>query len=70
MVDTGPLKLYLEGRDAFRAGDKEKALNLISESIGTKSPTPYMKSNLEKLAEPNDAVLTLIIHESKGEHHG
>lgn len=67
MVNTEPLKSYLEGRDALKSGEKDKALKLIADSVGATEPTPFMKSSLHLLAEPNDAILTLIIHRSKGD---
>jgi len=70
MVDTEPLKKYLESRDALKAGDKEKALSLLAESMGGKEPTEYMKSEVKNLTEPNIATLTLILHESKGSSNG
>ncbi|KKM20468.1 hypothetical protein LCGC14_1645200 [marine sediment metagenome] len=70
MVDTEPLKKYIESRDALKAGDKQKALTLLAESMGCEEPTEYMKTELEKLVEPNVATLTLIIHESKGSING
>ncbi len=66
MVNTEPLKKYMESRDALKAGDKQKALSLLAESMGSEEPTEYMKSELEHLAEPNIATLTIILHESKG----
>ena len=66
MVNTEPLKKYIESRDALKAGDKEKSLLLLADSVGAKAPTPYMKSTLKDLTEPNQAILTIILHESKG----
>lgn len=65
MVDTSSLEKYIAGRDALKAGDRNTALMLISESLGARVPTPYMESSIEALATPNPAALTLIIHESK-----
>ena len=70
MVDTEPLKKYIESRDALKAGDKQKALTLLAESMGSEQPTEYMKSELANLVEPNIATLTLILHESKGSSNG
>ena len=66
MVNTEPLKKYIESRDALRAGKPEVALSLLADSLGAEIPTPYMKSRLEELTEPNQAVLTILLHESKG----
>ncbi len=66
MVDTEPLRKYIESRDALAAGDKKKALSLLAESMGAKEPTEYMESELENLVKPNIVTLTLILHESKG----
>ena len=65
MVNTEPLKKYIDCRDALKAGDNQKALSLLAESMGGKEPTEYMKTELEHLTEPNIATLTLILHESK-----
>ncbi len=67
MVNTEPLKNFLKGREAYQSGSKEKALQLLAKSVGATEPTEYMKDNLDQLTEPNDAVLTLIIDESKKE---
>lgn len=70
MVDTEPLKKYIESREALKAGDKNAALALLAESVRAAAPTPYMKDAIEKLAEPNQAILTIILHESKGAPDG
>jgi len=70
MVDTAPLEKYIESRDALKAGDKEAALALLAESVGAEAPTPYMKDTLRHLTEPNQAILTLILHKSKGDNRG
>ena len=70
MVNTEPLKKYIESRDALKAGNLEKALSLLADSVGAKTPTPYMKSALEDLTEPNQAILTIILHKSKGAPDG
>lgn len=68
MVDTEPLKKYIASRDAFMAGDRESALSLLAESLGAAKPTPYMETYFDKLiGEPNDVILTLILHASKGD---
>jgi len=69
-MNTKPLRKYIESRDAAKAGDKAKAAALLAESLGATEPTPYMNSALEQLEEPNEAVLTLILHESKGDSNG
>lgn len=66
MVDTEPLEKYIKSRDALKAGDKETALTLLAESVGAGTPTPYMEDTLEDLIEPNQAILTIILHKSKG----
>jgi len=66
MVNTEPLKKYIESRDALREGDRDKAASLLADSLGAPVSTPYMDSALEELTEPNEAVLTIILHESKG----
>ena len=66
MVNTEPLEKYIECRDALASGDKQKALLLLANSMGCEEPTEYMRTELENLAKPNIAILTLILHESKG----
>ena len=70
MVDTGPLEKYIKSRDALKAGDKETALALLAESVGAEAPTPYMKGTLKELMEPNQAILTILLHKSKGDPDG
>ena len=67
MPNTEPLRLYLEGIDAYKAGDKEAALKLIAESVGVAEPTQIMREALPALARPNQAILALILHESEKE---
>ena len=66
MVNTEPLKKYIESRDALKAGDKKTAVSLLAASLGGITPSPYMVENLNVILEPNQAILTLILHESKG----
>lgn len=70
MVDTAPLECYIKARDKLINGEREEALRLLSESIGAEKATEFMEENLKELVEINPAVLTLIIHESKGDPHG
>ena len=70
IVNTEPLKRYIKSRDALKAGDKNAAIALLAESLGAKKPTPYMESAIEELTEPNEAVLTIILNESKGSPDG
>ena len=64
-MDTKPLRDYLEGVEAYKAGNKDEALNLIAHSVGAEKPTGIMEASLDKLVKPNEAVLGLILHESK-----
>jgi len=66
MVNTLPLKKYIESRDALTAGDEERALSLLAESLGAKEPTDYMRAAIKTITEPNMAILAIILHESKG----
>jgi hypothetical protein len=59
------LKTYLQGRDAFRAGDTDEALKLIANSLGTDQPTDIMRDALPELANLNDAALVILLHRSK-----
>lgn len=63
-MNTEPLRKYIESRDAMLAGNPEAAVKLLAESLGAE-PTPYMADAIKDLADPNEAVLTLILHESK-----
>jgi len=70
MVNTEPLKKYIQSRDALKGGDPKTALSLLADSVGAEKPTPYMESALEDLTEPNPAILTLILNESKEDDDG
>ena len=70
MVNTESLQRFIESRDAMKEDNPEKALLLLAKSLGAKAPTPYMKSALKDLTEPNQAILTIILHESKGATNG
>jgi len=70
MVNTEPLRKYIESREAMKAGKPDTALTLLADSLGSNIPTPYMKSAIKELTEPNQAILTIILHESKGETRG
>lgn len=65
MVDTTPLKEYLQARDQYRAGDKKKALKLLANSLGASEPTDIMTDATEELLNGNDAALTIVIHRAK-----
>ena len=64
-MNTEPLRNYIKGVEEFKAGNTDEALELISSAVGAKVPTNYMKGNIAKLADSNDAILTLILHESQ-----
>jgi len=66
-VNIEPLRKYLEGVDAYKSGDKDLALQLLASSIGASEPTDIMRDSLDNLISPNDATLTLILHECKGD---
>lgn len=65
MVDTTPLKEYLQARDQYQSGDKKEALKLLANSLGASEPTDIMAEATEELLDGNDAALTLIIHRAK-----
>ena len=64
-MNTEPLRNYIKGIEEFKAGNADKALELISNAVGANKPTSYMRSSLPELASPNDAILTLILYESQ-----
>lgn len=66
MVNTEPIKKYIESRDAMKANDKETALRLLCQSMGVAKPTPYMISAIKELTEINEVALTLVLHKCKG----
>jgi len=64
-MNVEPLEQYLEAVDAYKAGDKEKALGLLGRSLGTNHPTTMMRDALPELTRANRAVLAIILHRSK-----
>ena len=64
-MNTAPLEEYIKGVEAFKQGNKEEALALISSSLGADKPTEIMKSSLEELTHVNIAALRIILHRSK-----
>lgn len=58
-----PLKDYIKAIEANRNGDKARALELLTASVGAEQPTEFMKSTLDKMLDSNDAVLTVILGE-------
>ena len=68
-MNTKPLRDYLEGVEAFNAGDKDTALKSIASSVGMGEPTEIMKASIDKLVKPNEALMTLILHESKKDEY-
>lgn len=69
MTNTEPLKNYIDARDAMKNGQPAEAAQLLAKSVGAAAPTPFMESAINELTEPNEAVLTLILNESKGVPH-
>ena len=58
-----PLKDYIKAIEANKQGNREKALKLLTSSIGLEEPTQVMKDNLDNMLDSNDAILTLIMKE-------
>jgi hypothetical protein len=68
IMNTEPIKKYIQSIEAFKKGDRANAEIIFSQSIGIQKPTPYIKNNLDELLnpnEPNDVILTLLIYETK-----
>jgi len=71
MINTTPLKTYLKAQAAICAGNNNQALELLTQSIGADNPSEFIKENLVKLVkEPNDAILTMVIDQARGERYG
>lgn len=66
-MNTEPLRNYIKGVEAYKAGNKEGALKLIASSMGTDKPTGIMEDALDSLVDAHDVALTLILHESQKE---
>ena len=69
-MNTEPIKNYILSIKAYEAGDRPQSERLLAESIGIPELNDYMKANLGKLLDPNDAVLTLAIAQTKEKTHG
>ena len=65
MVNTQPLEDYLKAIDLYNNGKKEEAMQCIANSVGVEEPTQYMRGAIDKLTKPNQAILALIINESR-----
>ena len=63
-MNTEPLKKYIKAIKAQESGNSEEAAQLLAESVGADRPTLIMKNSLGNMLDANDAVLTLILHES------
>ena len=63
-MNTEPLRNYIKGVEAYKAGFPDEALDLISSAVGADRPTGFMIASLDKLVDSNDAILALILHES------
>ncbi len=60
-MNTEPLKLYFKSVEAFKSGQKKEAASLLADSLGIAEITPFMKANLPKMLDHNDAILTILI---------
>ena len=61
-----PIDVYTEARQAFIGGDKDKALRLLADALGT-TQNSAIRNGLDKLMEPeclaHEALLQLIGYE-------
>lgn len=64
-MNTGPLRSYIQARDAFKEGKAAEAAQLLAQSFGADKPTAIMIDGLGPLLDPNEVSLTLILKESK-----
>jgi hypothetical protein len=73
MPSAQPIKSYLEAVDLYRAGDREAALQKLTEALGGEKPSAVIEANIDRLLKlgslPNDAVLRIISTEVT-KHHG
>jgi hypothetical protein len=60
-VTTEPIKKYIQSIKAFEAGDRPGAEKLLAESLEIPKLNDYMKDNLGKLLNENEAALTIAI---------
>ena len=64
-MNTDSIRSLLAAIKAKENGNEQEALSHLSAAIGAKEPTEYMKDQLSKLLEPNEATLILTINEAK-----
>ncbi len=52
-MTQNPLKLYSEAIQAYKAGDKERASTLLSQSLGSEKVLPVVQNSLDTLINPS-----------------
>jgi hypothetical protein len=65
-MNVEPLKFFIEGRDALKAGNKAEAEKLFAKALGLPDCTEYMKLNLDQLVnideQTSEAMLVLLVN--------
>jgi len=64
-MSTESLRQYVKAARAAGAGDTNAAEAHLAASVGVERITPYMKQNLGKLVDGDEAVLTVVLHEAR-----
>lgn len=68
-MKTIPLSDYINAVITYRKGDVATAEELLAKSLGMLKLTPLLKQNLKAVCDPdkpNEAVVTLLVHQLKG----
>ena len=57
-----PIREYMEAQKHYLAGDKEKALDILSTAVGSDKPLKKLEGYLDKVFDPGTALSDITAH--------
>ncbi len=64
MANPEPIKQYLSALESLKAGEKDKAAELLTLALGGETPSPIINFSVEKMLTPgtriNDLIMQLV----------